>query len=126
LLPLFIGIFIYAAWRGIPFIDFNHSFFPLFKNKTNSIILYNLPDFLWFYAFLSAFKLIWKDENGGLYFFWLFISIIVCLASELLQKKGLINGTFDMKDILAYFMAILFFIFNFKILPKIKTYNPKL
>jgi hypothetical protein len=123
LLPLFIGIFIYGAWRGIPILDYNHSYFPLFKNKPSEIILYNLPDLLWFYAFLSALKFIWKDENSTLYFFWLFISIIVCLTSELFQKIGLINGTFDIKDIVAYLLAILFFIFNFKILSKSKIYN---
>jgi hypothetical protein len=69
-----------------------------------SIVLYNLPDALWLYSFLSTIAFIWKS-NRRLGLAWQGGCTMLALASEFFQKAHLLPGTFDPADLLAYLIA---------------------
>jgi|GEM_PF-567495 len=114
-LPILGGVIIYALWRGIHFIDKTESYFPLFNaTKIPNWIKFNLPDGLWFYAFLSTILFIWREKISMNFFLWLLLAIIISLFLEISQEYQIINGTFDWYDLLAYFIATILCIINFK------------
>lgn len=119
ILPILIGISIYAFFRGIPLIDRHNNLFPLINSvSVPNWLKYNLPDGLWFYAFLFSIFLIWKEKLSIHFVFWLLLVIIMACFSEILQAYNLIPGTFDWYDLLAYFIAISVFLLNFKLTRK--------
>lgn len=114
LLPVMSGIMIYALWRGIPMIDSSREILPVLSAKyAPDWIIYNLPDGLWCYAFLSAIFLIWKAPSAS-HFLWLGLAIGVALLSEVLQAYNFIHGTFDWNDLIAYTVAVAIFCLNFR------------
>ena len=113
--PILCGTTIYALWRGLHFFDQTEKKFPLLTAKhIPNWIKFNLPDGLWFYAFLSALLFIWIENVSGHFGLWLVIVTILSFFSEVLQLYNILPGTFDWQDLLAYSLAILFFFFNFK------------
>jgi len=108
LLPLIVGIFIYFLFRGVPFLGL-HSVLNISKNNILIVfLLFNLPDGLWLYAFLSVINQIWGESKKGL--FWLITVFILTISSEFLQRLHIIPGTFDWLDIITY--SLTFLIFN--------------
>jgi hypothetical protein len=114
LLPIFLGIIIYALWRGLYCIDPTERVFPIYAEHPPNWIMYNLPDGLWLYALLATLILIWKRDLSRAFYLWLIFTIILSFLSELFQALHLIKGTFDWKDLLAYYFAIALYFFNFK------------
>lgn len=86
LVPLFIGIFIYTLPQSRPWVR-NH-----------------IPDGLWAFSFGYAFLWIWKPP---IFSALRLIPLIVFFAFELFQKFGIITGTFDLIDCLAYLLFYL-------------------
>lgn len=124
--PLIFGIAIYALWRGIFLFDPMQSIFPLQEStQLPNWIKFNLPDGLWFYAFLSTIFCIWKDMDNGYLIIWLLVAMIMSAFLEIGQACKVIQGTFDFNDLLAYFAGSIFFFLNFhkKIYNSLKTYN---
>lgn len=79
-------------------------------------IVYNLPAALWLFSYLLYMSYIWRDQPYSI----TKITIIWCLPAcavicEILQLFHLIQGTFDIKDIIAYLLAaaIYLLIYNF-------------
>lgn len=107
LTPLMVGIILYGLFRGIPFLAWS----PLFlAGKQFSFFIYNLPDALWLYALMSSLTAIWGEKlftNGR---FWLLITIVLSIGSEIAQYFRLIPGTFDLWDIIIYIATLFFFI----------------
>lgn len=110
LTPLFLGVVIYSLWRGIPLVH-SISLAPYFMKypKPPDWILYNLPDGLWMYSFLSSLLLIWNLMISKRFFIWLFIAISTGFVLEILQGINVINGTFDWFDIIAYLVSFVLF-----------------
>jgi hypothetical protein len=113
MIPLFVGVFIYFLFRGVPFLNT----FPLLNRENSSsfllsFCLFNLPDGLWLYALLSSLYFIWKNENTIIKYSWLICVIILSIATEYLQLKKIIIGTFDYFDILNYIFSALIFFFH--------------
>ncbi|MEZ4942164.1 MAG: hypothetical protein R3D58_14900 [Saprospiraceae bacterium] len=110
ILPIKLGISIYALFRGLYFIDPKEIVFPIYPN-VNSInwIKYNLVDGLWLYALLSALAIIWKGSKSRFIFIWMALAISVSLISEVLQARHVIPGTFDWNDLIAYTIVSSFF-----------------
>lgn len=133
LVPILVGCLIYIVSRPKSLKMFKW-FEKLNIDKcTNSIrnefieidypywIKYNLPDFLWVFSFTSLLLIIWNNkiviENISYIVFPVFVGIL----SEIGQLIGLINGTFDIIDILFYFSGGFFstlILTNFKIKQK--------
>lgn len=116
LFPILTGILIYTQLRGFYFVNLkqNQLSFLMSLNEANWI-KYNLPDGLWFYAFLSALSIVWKEYSSNYFVIWLLLSISLTYLSEVLQAFHIIQGTFDWYDLLAYSIALLtFYLINFK------------
>ncbi|HPR32544.1 MAG TPA: hypothetical protein PLK12_10625 [Prolixibacteraceae bacterium] len=103
LLPLTGGTIIYGLWRGILLFGWD----PVLSADPPEWILYNLPDALWLYAFLSALTYVWDGERSGKGARWLLLALFLALFSESLQALSLIPGTFDVWDAGAYLLAFL-------------------
>lgn len=120
LLPLVSGIAIYAFWRGIGLLQTK----PIMLTSVPAWVKYNLPDGLWFYALLSSLTFIWEGTSAINLVRWSFAALLLSLISEAAQAFGIIPGTFDWFDLVAYVVAGTFaLIQNWKIL---KLPNPKI
>lgn len=71
-------------------------------------IKFNLPDAIWSTAYILLINGIKVNYKKRI----LFSSIIPCLGafSELLQKTGIIKGTYDILDIFCYVVPLIFFL----------------
>ena len=97
-LPLVIGSLVYYFYK---------------KNIIISAPIRNFtPDFLWFYSF--TFSILILKQFTLLNKITLFIFLASPLVFELFQKSGLVPGTFDFYDIIAYYSGgiIAFLIFQ--------------
>lgn len=105
------GILIYLLFRGNELLKIDPFIITSNKNFIYSFILYNVPDGLWLYSLLVAFKLIWKEQlfiNGR---YWVYSMFIAAISSEFAQKLKIIPGTFDIIDIEIYTFTFYFFIY---------------
>lgn len=118
ILPLLIGVGIYILLRGFGgFIDSRDS-----DNALLNFLKYNLPDGFWFLAMLYALNIIWGKEQQELNY-WTYISLILVLLTEVLQKANLLPGTYDIADIVIYIFAFLTFKITEVHFKKIKLYE---
>jgi hypothetical protein len=113
ILPLLAGILIYALWRGIHILHVK----PLLTSPVTGWVTFNLPDGLWLYALLSSLVLIWEGSSLKNLVFWTFTALLFSFIAEIAQGWGIVPGTFDWFDMLAYLIAfVLVIIQNQKIL----------
>jgi hypothetical protein len=115
ILPISLGVIIYALFREVPIIDPEGDLFPFLGKHYNHWLIGSLPDGLWLYSLNASFLFIWnKYENRNL-LFWICISLLISISIEFLQSMRIVNGTFDFNDICLYIAAsTLFLIINFK------------
>ena len=68
-------------------------------------MLYNLPDGVWLFAYSILIGCIW---NYKLRDCWMFILVMpcICIPHEFFQGLGIMHGTYDANDVLAYLIAI--------------------
>jgi hypothetical protein len=73
--------------------------------RVPSWILYNLPDGAWLFAYSILIACFW---NFKLKDCWMFILVMpfICIPHEFLQGLGVMHGTYDPSDVLAYLLAI--------------------
>lgn len=84
------------------------SLFPPYEGVPEWIV-YSLPDGLWLLSFFFLMEYIWYGETSHKkYVFTIFISIMI-VVWEVLQYIGIMPGTWDKKDLLAYLFAIVFY-----------------
>jgi hypothetical protein len=107
LVPLIVGITIYYLWRGIGVFGLK----PFFANSIPHWIIYNLPDGLWFFSLLSCLFLIWDSSTIYYLITWICIFFFLTIFSEILQLLSLIQGTFDIFDIIAYLISCIIVLF---------------
>jgi hypothetical protein len=69
-------------------------------------MLYNLPDGMWLFAYSIVIGCIW---NFKLRDCWMFILVMpsICIPHEFLQGLGIMHGTYDPTDVLAYLIALI-------------------
>ena len=113
--PVFCGIIIYGLFRGLHFIDPNEEFFSVYSIRLPELLKYNLPDGLWFYSLISAITIIWKGSYSAYFSWWLLLAIVLAYLTEIFQALYFIPRTFDWNDLLAYSVAIMVYILNFRI-----------
>lgn len=68
-------------------------------------VKYNLPDFLWVFSFTSLMLIIWNAKIVNENISYIIFPAAVGVLSEIGQHFGIINGTFDLMDILFYSLA---------------------
>jgi len=107
-LPIVLGSTIYFQFRGyhsdlIPFHLRIRDFFP-------DWVKYNLPDGLWLFAFLSAISIIWSRDCQSSKMIWIILAMILSIVSEIFQYFEILPGTFDICDLIAYFLAMSLFL----------------
>ena len=111
LIPFSSGIILYLLGRSLASLQVNTvlklSYAPPPLNLPEWLI-FNVPDGLWFYSFLMWLILMWQYEKGIQPFIWYSFLILGAIGAEFLQKLSVIQGTYDTKDIYAYFLAVLF------------------
>ena len=67
----------------------------------NDFFLFSLPDGLWVTAYIIIVDCIWRN-NCRMQLIWGCLLTAIGLGSELLQGFGIVNGTFDVIDLLCY------------------------
>jgi hypothetical protein len=114
LLPILVGGLIYIVSRPKSLKMFKWFENINIDNLTNSIrdefihieypywVKYNLPDFLWVFSFTSLILIIWNKKIVSENISYIIFPVSVGVLSEIGQLFGIINGTFDLMDILFY------------------------
>lgn len=77
-------------------------------------VRYSLPDGLYCAAYLLIMDAIWKKDSNILKYVILSLVPIITISSELLQYVGIVRGTFDVYDLLCYFVPIFLYIISDK------------
>lgn len=104
ILPLAVGALIYLLSHDTLILQFHFKESDFIIPK---IIQNYLPDFLWSFAFFNSLFLIWK-ENKKMAIIYSCASLLISFSLEFLQKVGYINGTFDINDVVVYFLGYIF------------------
>lgn len=111
-IPLTVGILLYVFFRKtadlqiVTFWGFNG--LPKAAFSMPHFFTYNLPDGLWLYAFTNAIILVWESELNSKSAVWIFTIPAIGFLTELLQAQQLFMGTYDLMDLVAYAVAMLF------------------
>jgi len=62
-------------------------------------ILFNYPDGVWIYSFVSLMLIVWENEESSLKKFWYMIVPILGICAEIGQYINIVPGTFDILDL---------------------------
>jgi hypothetical protein len=114
LLPLFVGTLIYWAARPtvLAFSPYHFSPFVWAKYLPNWVV-FNLPDGLWSYAFVSFTLILWQNNTSLTAELWLITAFLLGILLEIGQYFHWISGTFDWLDVLIYVAFNTFSIIQF-------------
>lgn len=82
-------------------------------------MIYSLPDALWLMAFGLFLQLIWINETKRIRIIWTVVPCSIAVLWELFQATHFVSGTFDLVDLLFYFLTTLLLINNLKTNEKI-------
>jgi len=116
LISVVIGIGIYILFRNtnmllfqwIPILNFiNNIYFPMEHSIFSSILLFNLPDALWFLSGLFFIRFLWF-YNGRWQKKYILCFYLIAIIIETTQIFDFIPGTFDIYDLL--FIGIIAFV----------------
>jgi len=125
IIPLIGGFSIYLFLRKSNILLFDWIIFDEFKEfashlKISSIVLPNwignfIPDGLWVFSFTSFIIYIWSNNLNYNTLFWIFIPLILAIAFEFGQKLKYFSGTYDIFDLMTYFIGNIFsLLLNYK------------
>lgn len=98
------------------YIDFIRHKFSNLEMLNSNFVIYSLPGGLWMMSFALFFNIVWKIEDIQKYI-WMFFAMLPAVGSEILQYLGMISGTFDMLDLLAYltgYLIIVVYVYTFE------------
>ena len=120
LIPMIIGGFIYIIFREKNLLMFNWfdslgfreiidflRFHISEKYYIPNWLLYNYPDAIWIYSFVSLMLIIWNGVKSNIKFAWLTIAPILGISAEIGQYINIIPGTYDQFDLLFCFLGSL-------------------
>ena len=112
LIPMIIGAFIYVTFREKNLLMFSWfdslglygviDYLRLNFSKYNipSWILFNYPDGVWIYSFVSLMIVVWDKVKSNIRFFWFAIAPILGISAELGQFFNILPGTYDQFDLI--------------------------
>lgn len=108
-LPIAVGAAIYIGWRSknllvFDWIDATGLNFLVYRPNfaLPGWAAYSLPDGCWVYAYTSWMLIIW-----GRLVPWVFTGVVLAVVAEFGQLFGIVQGTFDIVDLLFYVCAFL-------------------
>ena len=70
-------------------------------------LLFNYPDGVWIYSFVSLMIIIWNKVESRMKFVWFSIAPILGISAEIGQYINIIPGTYDQFDLLFCFLGSL-------------------
>lgn len=127
--PILLGVIIYISFRSenikffywFKYFKINE-YINIWRDNANSIkenikpwIRYSLPDGLWVYSFSATLYLIWSHKFQITKMLIISIPFVIFFTMEMLQYFNVINGTFDIMDILISFIMYMIFILEVKL-----------
>lgn len=95
----------FHGWLPQAFCDLIYS--DVERNFVTDFLKYYLPDFLWAFSFSSALTAVTMPLRNKRLFFISLVVFTVGAAYETLQYFEIVDGTFDLFDILMYAVAAL-------------------
>ena len=121
ILPVIAGGLIYLTYRtetltmfgwfsniGLSdFVDFLRSNKYLQSLTIPNWIKFSLPDALWLFSFNYILLTLWSFNVNRQSAFWLFLAPTIGLFSEIGQLTGVVQGTFDIVDLVLLLIATL-------------------
>ncbi|MBQ3576558.1 MAG: hypothetical protein IJA28_03975 [Coprobacter sp.] len=109
---LICGCFIYLFFRKniigleVLSIDTSSLIIEIEHNIVTDIIIYNLPDALWFFS-LILFQVQFYKKSNLLSKVILYACIALPFIGEIMQKHNIISGTFDIIDVVLYALVLI-------------------
>ena len=112
LIPMIIGGFIYIVFREKNLLMFNWFNLIGCENIIDSLrfhfstynipnwILFNYPDGVWIYSFVSLMIIVWGGVKSNTKFIWFAIAPILGISAEIGQYINFIPGTYDQLDLM--------------------------
>ena len=73
----------------------------------SDFVLFSVPDGVWVFSATAFFARLWHDGPLWMRLMWIGATPAMAIGGELGQIVGLVPGTFDMADMLAYVVATL-------------------
>lgn len=115
-LPILIGSIIYILYRHTTLLVFKWidlaGWTPFIMQAREwaawslpAFVKYSVPDGLWAYAFAYTIYQIWRESGKAVTYSIIFGIPSIGIFSELLQIPHIIQGTFDLNDVIAYSIA---------------------
>jgi hypothetical protein len=80
---------------------------PELKATYHNVIVYSVPNALWFLSGLILFDITWNDHKEK--YIWLSIFSIIAIGSEIGQALNTIKGNFDWNDIYTMLLSLVIY-----------------
>lgn len=102
-------VFSWLQFIGIDFLNSSlRKKMVVFSEDIPHWVLFSLPDGLWNFSYICLMLAIWEGNISQKNIFWIIIISIVSIGSEIGQWLGLVQGTFDITDVLFYTIGSFF------------------
>jgi len=109
--PLLVGGLIYLFFRDDSIIVINwlnnsqlidSEKIKISREQVPEWFIYNLPDGLWIFSYVSMMLILWGDKINYKLMFWCFILPIFIIVHEFGQLVHFFSGRFDQFDLIFY------------------------
>lgn len=103
--PLTLNMFGWFETLGISSLTSNYRELASYVSL-NDFVLYSLPDGLWITSYLFIVNIVIPSEHKIELLFWIFLLPIISVLSEFMQFLNLIEGQFDVYDVICYILPL--------------------
>ena len=85
---------------------------PIFpaKNVLPEWVIYSLPDGMWLLSYMLLMEAIWDKQDRKIRICFVWSMPLLIMIWEVMQYMGIMSGTWDIGDMLAYILAIILFV----------------
>ena len=101
-------MFTWFEYLGLDSVTYASRFWAThFRDYIPDVMIYSLPNALWYLSGMLVFSQIWKNQNEK----WLWIGVVTAIAFglEFGQAVGFVNGTFGFPDVIFMIGSIVAF-----------------
>lgn len=78
--------------------------------QISEFVKFSLPDGLYCAAYILFIEVIWDEEKSFIKYFIISLVPIIAICSEILQFYDIVQGTFDVRDLICYIIPPLIYI----------------
>lgn len=121
IVPVAVGALVYLAWRstdlyvfswaraigGMGLVSQLRASAAGFRCLVPNSFLFSAPDGLWAYGLVASIGLVWGRARNRAYQAWFWAAVVVAIFPEFCQIFGLVQGTFDISDLIASGVGII-------------------